>query len=345
MKRIAITLTILFAVVFSFAQDKTDIDLSNTSIAYAPQNFYIKHVVDRRDETDAIGEIQEGTIDIHGGVANGLTDYLHNKVVWKKNATPVVMQIKKLSIKETAVDGKRQFDISITIIYFKGDLKLIEYSGSAYVQSINTYESAIQRLITSNIESNLKRFDTWMKNNESTVTAEPTVTVKVSITDKPQKPNHILYNNRSQLYISDFECEPDMKSYGAAGTFSGIGTNYSSRKLHNKTDVDVVLYVYFDKTMSWMKPNGKNATTLGHEQRHFDITAIKTCEIKKRVEEMTFTPENYEKELTNLFHKLHKEAEDMQNQYDEETEHGTVIDKQEEWDKKVAESLKKYNCF
>src|SRR5690606_4599851 len=140
--------------------------------------------------------------------------------------------------------------------------------------------------------------------------------------------HQISYSKGRKLFITDFQGEPDENSPGAAATLSGVGMKIQSSTLRNTTKVDVVLTVYFDKSRSWMKDNGKNVTTLQHEQLHFDITAAKACMLKRQIEQTRFTPENFRDELRAMLEKVQTETGDMQNTYDAETEHGTIIDAQ-----------------
>ncbi len=56
--------------------------------------------------------------------------------------------------------------------------------------------------------------------------------------------------------------------------------------------VEVNLLVYFDRTKSWTKKDGRHPEVLAHEQIHFDITAIFACAFAQAVREYSFTPSN-----------------------------------------------------
>ncbi len=320
------------------------INMEQSNSAYAANNYYITEVIDDRNQNGSVGKIKEGELMFKNGLSETLTEYFQSETE-DNDKVPVSMHIKQLEITETNSGLKRQFNIKLNIAYYIGSNKLIEYSGSAYNQSRGGYKEAIYRLITDNIISNMKGFDSWVYKNKDKVTAKPTIDVEVILATRPDNANYIMYSTKRKLYITDFQAEPDDLSIGAAATSSGIGMNYTSSTLYNHTKLTVTVTVYFDRSRSWMKENGKNATTLMHEQVHFDITAIKGCELKQRIEQAELRQENYTEQLKELLYTVQEEGDKMQKQYDKETQHGTIIDKQQEWKKKVAYMVKQQTCF
>jgi hypothetical protein len=327
----------------SVAQEGVVIDISGDKSTYVPVHFNVTDVADSRTFTTSIGKVNEGPLTLKGGLAAGIKAYVSRAKT--DNAVPVNIQINRFEVREKQAGSKRQFELNISIAYYAGKSKLLEYSGSAYAQSVTDAAPYIEQLVKDNINGNLKEFDAWMAKNKETVSAEPVVTVNVFMSGVAEKPGHIAYTKDRKLYMTDFEAEPDESSMGAAATLSGIGMKMQGSTLRNTTKVDVTLTVYFDKSRSWMKPHGKNVTTLQHEQLHFDITAIKACMLKQQIEQAKFSPGNYKEELKNMLAKVQEEAGDMQNAYDRETEHGTIIDEQEKWTEQIQEMKRQQACF
>lgn len=325
------------------AQDAINIHLADDKAAYTPINFHVTDVVDKRTFTGSIGKVSEGNVTVPGGLPESIRAYAGLKPA--QNSLPVSMHITRFEVKEKAVGSKRQFELSLGIAYYAGKAKLVEYNGNAFAQSATTAAPYIEKLIKDNISGNLEDFDKWVAKNRNTISVEPTVTVNVSLSRVTDNKNHIAYTKSRKLLITDFEGEPDEASIGAAATLSGIGMKMQASTLRNNTKVDVMLTVYFDRSRSWMKGHGKNVTTLQHEQLHFDITAIKACMLKQQIEQATFSPDNYKQELKEMLDKVQAETGDMQNEYDRETEHGTIIDEQEKWSKRIGELLQKQACY
>lgn len=345
MLKYLLSVTLCFFVTQSVtAQYAAVIRLSDERTEYTPKNYYIQDVKDYRQSQDGIGRINEGSIDLESGLVKALVDFLPAKAN-TNNALPVIMRINRFQVTEKTAGSKRQFELALGIAYYSGNSKLVEYNGSSFAQSGGEADSYIAKMIRENMTNNLKQFDDWMAKNKQTIAAQPEVNVAVHFARTSDNPDQIAYSKSRKLVIPDFEGAPDNNIVGAAATLSGIGMNYQSSTLRNKTNVNVTLSVYFTKSRSWMKDGGKNTSTLIHEQRHFDITAIKACLLKKWIEETTFTPEHYKQQLKDLLDKAQDEGADMQNTYDDETEHGTITGQQEAWNKKIDELLSQQNCY
>lgn len=343
MKQYILCILLFCAQLNTNAQSIT-IDLTLNKENYTPANFHIAEVKDNRTFTSKIGKTREGDVLLNKGVEKGLMDFTQHK---STVGLPITMHINKLEIMEKNLGSKRQFDLVTDIAYYTGSSKLVEYSGKSYAQLATNAAPYIEKLIRQAFNDNLKQFDTWVGKNQNTISAEPEIEVNVFFANLNENKNHISYSKTKKLYITDFKSDPDMESPGAAATMSGVGMKYKSSTLRNKTTVDVTISVYFDKAKSWMKANGKNVTTLMHEQRHFDITAFKACELKERIESgyAEFTPSSYQTQLSELLRQTQEEGAEMQNTYDRETDHGTIIDEQEKWNKKIDALLKQQSCY
>lgn len=341
MKYYIFCLLLSFSYSSIYAQDIT-INLSPNKQNYTPSNFHIVDVKDDRTFTSRIGKTREGNVLLNSGLEKGLMTFMSSN---SNSELPITMRITKLEIREKNLGAKRQFDLITGIAYYTGNAKLVEYNGKSYAQSNTNAAPYIEKLLRQAFNDNLEQFDAWVGKNKNTISAEPEVDVNVYFSNLADKKEHITYSSTKKLYITDFQGEPDIKSDGAAATMSGVGMKYKSSTLRNKTTVDVTISVYFDKTQSWMKANGKNTTTLMHEQRHFDITAIKACELKRKIADTTFSAETYQKQLSELLQQVQKEGAEMQNTYDNETDHGTIIDEQEKWNNKIDAMLAKQDCY
>lgn len=345
MKNVILCLILSIPTVIQVAAQDITIQLKKDPSDFQPKNYYISNVVDDRTFKNKLGKINDGDIHLEGGEATGLNNYFNNHFKKSNGALPVEMHLNTLSVREKAVGGKRQFDLTIGIAYYTNGQKTIEYNGSAYAQSSTSALPQIEKLVRTNIINNLKQFDAWMAKNKASISAGPSVKVSVQFAKHTKDKNIIPYNKDNKLFITDFKAAPDTSSYGDAATYSGIHMNYKSSTMHQQTTVDVTLSVFFDRSESWMKPQGKNASTLRHEQRHFDITALKACELKELIEQTPFNPDSYQQELKKLLYRIQKEAGEMQNLYDEETAHGTIIDAQEKWNKNILTQLGKQQCY
>lgn len=164
------------------------------------------------------------------------------------------------------------------------------------------------------------------------------------VADPPQK-DQIVYAFDRPLQLSDFKGRADQSTYGAAATFSGIQMAFSGEEKAGVLYVDVQLLVYFDKSKSWTKKEGRTPEVLAHEQIHFDITAIHACAFLNAVKQYAFTTDGVRQELKALNKKYMEEMQAVQDAYDRETNHGTLPRQQAEWAAKIQKQLNQLNCY
>ena len=110
--------------------------------------------------------------------------------------------------------------------------------------------------------------------------------------------------------------------------------------------VVVAVFTYFDPTSSWKKKKKLTDALLKHEQLHFDITEYHARLLRKELLNTVFKkPQTVGKTITKLFNQQIKKWKKMQDAYDKETKHSTVVDKQAEWESNVANYLSETEEF
>lgn len=171
------------------------------------------------------------------------------------------------------------------------------------------------------------------------------VIVDVLIVEKPHEKHLILYSYDRPLVISDFRGRPDASSNGVAATYSGIQMELKASVKNNSMELSVALTIYFDPSKSWAKKEGKNARVLAHEQNHFDLTAIKACQLAKAIITAPYKSHNAMEQVRELQRKFTRELNDLQVQYDRETRHGIKEEVQAQWAERIEKDLKEVACF
>lgn len=171
------------------------------------------------------------------------------------------------------------------------------------------------------------------------------VQVKVIVNTQTDNKDLILYSKDRLLAIGDFKAKPDPASHGVGATYSGVLMEMQGLAKRDVMNITVTLTIYFDKTKSWMKKEGKNARVLAHEQLHFDLTAIKACDLAKAIEEEKFTSENVQQRLRELQRQHMQELNEWQLNYDKETRHGTIMEKQAEWAERIERGIANSECI
>jgi hypothetical protein len=166
-----------------------------------------------------------------------------------------------------------------------------------------------------------------------------TITVNYVKTDGNHDPSLIFYDENYKLKWDDFKATPCDDCIEAALTNAGSGFNFTFRSNGKKTSLEINVFCDFDKNRSWVRPIGHNDYILKHEQDHFDISYICTMHFVQRLKEADITASNYNEVLNKLYQQSVKEMKDMQDQYDDETNHSIIKDKQEEWNAKIEAEL------
>jgi hypothetical protein len=356
-KLIALIALFAFTHTSSFAQvDKPQklkvIQLQNEKIKYASKDFYISEVKDDREDTTNIGFVKTGfsdkkaTLQLKDGAAASVMSFLTANMKQDRLAAPIGMHIMKLDIAEKRVGGMDRADIDMKFAFYVQGDKVIELSSSSYVKSGLDATMYIEETIRKQIASAAEQFGDWFAENKSELMAQPSVTVEVALDEHPSAGSeYIPYSIQRPLTYEDFKGRPDRLSIGAAATASSVSFDGKTLTKGKQVTLTIKVGALFNTQRSWFKPDAKNPKVLAHEQLHFDITAYKACEFIHIIREYKFTVDGYTDELQALKRKSEQETEQLQDQYDEESDHGLIQAKQNEWRKKVAELMAQQDCF
>jgi hypothetical protein len=95
---------------------------------------------------------------------------------------------------------------------------------------------------------------------------------------------------------------------------------------------------YFLKNESWCIPGKQSDALLQHERLHNDINEIFARKLFVALNKQTYTW-NYEAEIKDIFSRVYKALQQMQLQYDEETNHFLNKAKQAEWQLNIQSQL------
>jgi len=155
----------------------------------------------------------------------------------------------------------------------------------------------------------------------------------------PADDNIICYIPGNKLIIDDFNGRPAENSAAVAITSSGFSFKAGFKSSGSKATLIITISCNFDKNLSWMKAHGKNDYVLMHEQHHFDISYLSTMAFIKKLKQADFTIDNYREKLQALHTAAMQEMEQLQHQYDGETNNGQLKEKQLAWSKKINERL------
>lgn len=136
-----------------------------------------------------------------------------------------------------------------------------------------------------------------------------------------------------KLQWSDYKGSPDSNSDAAASTTTIVGVEYKI----GRTDFSFSIHCRFSREKSWGLH--KTSYILQHEQGHFDIAEVYARKLNKALSEYKFNYRTYNRDLNQIYNRVMREKENMQNQYDRETNHSIKKDKQIEWLGRIEQML------
>ncbi|WP_339699035.1 DUF922 domain-containing protein [uncultured Marixanthomonas sp.] len=151
----------------------------------------------------------------------------------------------------------------------------------------------------------------------------------------------ILWTETRQLTWEDFRGTPKPGADFVASTNSGMSFSFSYTEKNGKRTMEHSISCNFYPELSWFKPGKVSEYILKHEQTHFDISELHARILRKRIAEAEFS-KNVKEEIGALYHTTEQERQDLQNQYDLETDHSKNKEEEYRWREKITNQLKKY---
>lgn len=106
----------------------------------------------------------------------------------------------------------------------------------------------------------------------------------------------------------------------------------------NSAYVNITVRLFL-RADSWTKPNKQTARLLEHERGHFNIGRICANEIEETINSTPFDRNNYKQQVEAAYWQIIKKYQDLNAQYENETDHYRNVAQQKKWDKKLAELL------
>jgi hypothetical protein len=154
-----------------------------------------------------------------------------------------------------------------------------------------------------------------------------------------ENPKSYKFSERSKVEWSDF------KGYRGwttdkfdAAISSGVGYNYTERIENGNLVLDFNVYAFFDQGNSWSNYKEGVPSLLKHEQYHLHISEIWARMLRKTLMGCLLT-KNYEHEIWQHYCVNQAYRTVMQNTYDEETKHSTIVEEQKKWEEKVVQLM------
>jgi len=151
----------------------------------------------------------------------------------------------------------------------------------------------------------------------------------------------IPWTETKQLTWDDFRGTPQAGANFVASTNSGMAFSFSFTVKNGKRTIEHSVTCNFYPKLSWFKSGKVSEYILKHEQTHFAISEWHARILRKRIAETEFS-KNSKKEIETLYRKTELERQNVQNEYDLQSDHSKNKEEEYRWREIVANQLKAY---
>jgi hypothetical protein len=332
-------------------QNSYELDLKPELWNIHPHKYFLAEVRDARTAKDGIGKITNGTpkkvnVTFRNDPEKDLAAYFHAAVPPDTSLVPLLLVIDKLEFTETGYPRRTltlKFKVHIAREADGKEIELFRLEGNPYVMVQGDVPRPCEKLLEPVLKQVMENFDQWVEEHPNQTTlckmAIPVFEDDSSNTDYLQG-DTIRWNDTYHLNWSDFQGKvPSGTDFSAQSDcqFSfGATPEYDQLTLK----IRISLAACFVKSGSWAKESDKRPELLAHEQLHFAICEWYLRQLKEEIRNTTLSLWDSEQQLKKLFSTKWNEYLVAQDAYDEETQHGIIKEKQQEWEEKVMRSLK-----
>jgi hypothetical protein len=317
--------------------------------------FFLSGVEDARTNRSAAGSISGAgpvqTLRFRKDLAGDLLPYLQDCLRGDTAKVGLVLSFDRFSLKETRTGPRRniQFDFQLHI-YRDVDgqrVQLYQVGGTPSYVVHGPNPEIYDRLIGGSLQQALSGFDRWAKENRNQPPLCKQILLMLADDNafRDTLGDTLRWSATYRLQWPDFKGKPDQQVDFSAN--SACVFVFSTRPTYRGDTLvlEALLHPAFTKTASWVKPDKREVGLLGHEQLHFDICELYARRMRQRFVQAETGLLTYDEVLRAEFEKEWSAYQQRQAEYDRETEHGLIPDRQAGWQKIIAEELSALEAF
>ncbi|WP_239020954.1 hypothetical protein [Pontibacter arcticus] len=329
------------------------ITLKAEPFPFKPTEFYVATVTDERTDKKAVAYLLDATsgkpkpVDLKGGGLVAMKAHLQQNLQRNAKLRPVSLRIKEYKITEKPtqtgrIEGKLAVKIAFDLQREDETLQLVEYtSGATYDRPISDF-GVVEPVLRKSLENGLVYFNAWI-NREANKNELLAKGLKIRFKDyNAAEEDTVFYTSEKLLTWQDFLGAPSKPSNYGAAVFTSFAYEGNTNVKNAMVEIDLLLKVYVLRSSSWVRETSRDAYSLNHEQRHFDITKLVTERFKQTLHPDSLTIADYNSQMQYKFLESYKEMNRMQDQYDAETRNGLDQAAQHRWNQKLDEELAKF---
>ncbi|MHA6250009.1 hypothetical protein ACXYMU_18900 [Pontibacter sp. CAU 1760] len=332
------------------------IALRNERLPFTPREFYVAQVIDEREDRKYIGYLlppvtqapaKPSPVDLQGGGLAAIQAFYQSSLSHNKALRPVIVRLQECRVTETpgAKPGRvnGQVAVAMAFEYKRGGqvIPLLEYKGGIRYDrpagQLEVVEPALRRALADAVQY----LNTWM-DREAGTNEKLATSLHVTFKDHTQQApgDTVFYSPNRPLVWADFRGAPSKPTHFAAAVFPSFAYEGQPEVTEGVLHLNLTMKVFVLKGSSWVKDAARNAYSLNHEQRHFEIVKLVAERFKQKLTTEHLTLEDYNSQMQYAYIESFREMNRMQEQYDSETRHGIDQVAQARWDTRIAAELK-----
>ncbi len=157
---------------------------------------------------------------------------------------------------------------------------------------------------------------------------------------KNKTTDSICWTEALKLKWSDFKAKPKnvMATYGNMKASAFTYTNITASGFIKDGLPEFKILCRFVESQSWVADTTQ-VNIKQHEQLHFDIAELYAREIRKGIEDLKKKKNKDMNVYSKLINKSLDELQGKNLEFDSKTLHGTVTEKEKEWERNIAHEL------
>ena len=166
----------------------------------------------------------------------------------------------------------------------------------------------------------------------------PALLLGLLLTASTPTEHKLNWDPAKKLTWTHFQGAPESGSQYAAMTRIDMSIQQGSTSRHDA--IELIVLAELVTNGSWVKPDKKTDVILAHEQGHFDIAEYHARRLRKELlERAPFTADRLNEEVDAIFDRIFLEKEQMQQEYDQQTDHSMVRETQLAWEQRIVHLL------
>jgi len=315
--------------------------LQDEHLPFIPREFYIKEVTDER----AGKSILTQGINFQSSAAVTISNFITRNLSKDKSLRPICISLKELKLTEISlpddrISGTLTFKCAFGLEKPYGTTHLIDYEGKSQYTRSKTNDAVTEKSFRTQVRASLNYFNTWITVNAPS-SRKLASRVKVSFSDYTTQleGDTIYYAANRPLTWTDFQAHIKPTTKYQAIVMPGIAYDQEAAINNGTIEVQITLKAFLPKSASWASAAVRDAYSLNHEQRHFDLAKITANQLQKQIMGQKLTPDNFEAVINMQYLDTLRELNTLQNSYDNETSHGTNTTAQSAWNAKIDRLL------